>query len=307
MSLILSTSWNASRHRRGKPIIKQINQLGFKELELSFNLTPFLVKEILADSRKSGLKVKSLHNYCPIPSGLSRKQALPDCYSLSSLGRQERALAVKYAKISIDTAFECAADAVVLHCGRVQIPDRTRDLIGLLRRGAGKSKLFKSIQQEHKRDRYLNQNKFFVNALRSLDELNSYAQKRKVRLGVETRFYYREIPSFEEFAIILDRFKKSSIYYWHDTGHAQVMEDLGFAKHKDFLDSYATDLLGIHLHDVKKCNDHLAPTGGEVDFGMLRPYLKKKTLKVFEAHYPATAEDIRKGKEYLENEFHGLL
>jgi len=308
MGLALSTSWNAFHCRDGKKIVAQIQELGFKELELSFNLTPELLKSIASGLPKAKLKVSSLHNYCPIPRGLPLEFALPDCYSLASLDQTQRQRALKYTKISIDTANKFGAGVLVLHCGRVEMKDITRDLIALYAKGAQNSPRFKQLKEDYQRARRRLAGPFLANTLRSLEELNRYARKHGVSLGVETRFYYREIPDFKEIGIILDRFKKSNIYYWHDSGHAQVLENLGFIRrHEDFLAAYSKDMLGIHLHDVKGALDHLAPGQGGIDFRMFKRYLKKNTLKVIEAHYPASSLAVKKGKQYLENVFHAVL
>jgi sugar phosphate isomerase/epimerase len=299
MTLALSTSWNARRFNDGAGLLFEINQLGFKAIELSFNLSSGLVDSIAKESRKLGISILSLHNYCPIPEGLTPKQALPDCYSLASLDKQERLLAVKYTKCTIDTASRLGAKVVVLHCGRVQIPDSTRQLINLYNQGFKDQPDFIKLKEEMIRQRSSYAPDFLEQALDSLDELNSYAKIKGVFLGVETRFYHCEIPDISEIGVILKKFCNSQIRYWHDTGHAQLMENLGFARHKNFLDLYGDSLIGVHLHDILGCQDHLAPLAGKMDFGLLKPYLKKDTLKVIEAHYPATAEDLIKSRDYI--------
>jgi len=299
MSLAISTSWNAHRFNDGAGLLFEISQLGFKSVELSFNLTLDMVDSLEKESRRLGISIQSLHNYCPIPDGLTSKQALPDCYSLASLDKQERALAVKYSKSTIDTAARLGAKAVVLHCGRVQIPDLTRQLIYLYNQGFKDQAYFIKLKEEMIHQRNSQAPAFFEQVLNSLDELNSYATIKGVFLGVETRFYHCEIPDFFEIGAILKKFCNSQIYYWHDTGHAQLMENLGFAKHKDFLDLYGNSLIGVHLHDILGCQDHLAPLTGKFDFALLKPYLKQDTLKVIEAHYPATAKELIKSRDFI--------
>ena len=216
---------------------------------------------------------------------------------------KERKAALKQTKKTIDMAARLDAQAVVLHCGRVEVPDRTSCLIGLYMQGLQNTNKFRSLRKDIIQERKALAAPFFAQALRSLKDLNRDAEKCGVSLGVETRFYYREIPAFEEIGTMLREFKNSRVFYWHDTGHAQVRQALGFNRHKDYLLAYGKHLLGIHLHDVSGCSDHQAPGKGKLDFVLLKPFLKVDTLKVIEAHQPATANQLIKSRKFLKGVF----
>lgn len=301
MSYALSTSWNAARFSQGSGIIGEIKEAGFDEVELSFNLTEKIVKDILRLAYEKKIKVLSLHNYCPIPKRLAREHALPDVYSLASVDEEERKTAVYFTKKSIDYCAKFKAQALVLHCGYVLMQENIRTLIELYSQGLKESQEFTALKNRTQEERKLKSRKYLSQAIKSLEELNNYSQKLGVALGVENRFYIREIPNFEEIGIILAHFRKQNIFYWHDTGHAQVMENLGFVVSTyDFLKCYGRSLIGLHIHDVRLCRDHLAPLKGDLDFAKLKPYISNSILKVIEAHAPSTIEDIINARRHLE-------
>jgi len=294
----LSTSWNNGSFRSAKDTIAQIKGLGFECAELCFSHTQKDLKEIL----ESRIKVTSLHNFCPIPEGLPRKKALPDCFSLASINTEERKKAVGLTKKTILSARKFKAKAVVLHTGRVEIPDRTKQLIKILSH-KNKTQLskFASLKELAVKEREANKTKFLDSIFLSIKELADFAFNEGVLLGIENRIYIREIPNFQEIKIFTDNFNKKGVGYWHDTGHAYVLEKLGFTKHMDYLKTYSRYLLGIHIHDVKGFKDHNAPFSGEIDFTKFKPYIKKDTIKVIEAHKPASAKELIQAKKKLEN------
>ncbi len=304
MGIVISTSWNAFRYTNGKSLISEIKEMGFNEIECSFNLTPEMVKDIEIQMASGLIKVRSLHNYCPIPQELTRQVALPDYYSVASVDSNQRELAVKNTKNTIDTAERLGAQAVVLHTGRVEMPDRTKDLVAFYNNGRFGTKEYFDLRDEIVNDRKESHKLFFESALKSLDELNTYAQKKNIYIGVETRYYYREIPNLEELSEIIRIFKNSNIFYWHDCGHAQLMEKLGLVnKHEDFLEIAKDRILGFHLHDIKGCNDHQAIGNGDFDFLRLKPYVNKDVIKVLEAHHQASAQEMIKSRIILEKIF----
>jgi len=209
---------------------------------------------------------------------------------------EERSLAIDVTKNTIDYAKKFEAGAVILHTGRVQIKDRTRDLAAL----AGDKEKFEILRSQMIRERQDKKNGYLDNVMKSLDELAPYAKERGIFLGIENRFYYRELPLIEELEAIFNNFKTSTLCYWHDIGHAEVFDRLGITSHIDFLDKFSKRLIGVHLHDIiGLINDHRLPGIGNVDFKILKPYLGKKTIKVIEIHQPASAEQIRESVKYL--------
>ncbi|MBN3038809.1 MAG: sugar phosphate isomerase/epimerase [Candidatus Omnitrophica bacterium] len=299
--LAISTAWNSWKYYRAKEIIQEVKALGFEQVELNFSLSANLVEEMFALKDQGAIQVVSVHNFCPIPVGVLRQYASPDLPSLSSINERERRAAVKYTQQTIDTASRLRAQAVILHTGRVKMRERIRDLRRFQKNG--ETKRFAKLKEGVLKQRRTKAKKFFNQALKSLEQLCKYSLNKGVKLGIENRYYISEIPSIDEMQIILEKFTAPALYYWHDVGHAQVYENLEIAMHKQFLDRFGERLLGMHLHDIKGIDDHRAPLQGTFDFKILKPYLRKDTIKVLEPHHPATKEEIIKGADYLKKLF----
>ncbi|MFH0764232.1 MAG: sugar phosphate isomerase/epimerase family protein [Candidatus Omnitrophota bacterium] len=292
----LSTSWNSFRHTGGIELVEEIRAIGFDTIELNFALTESVAKDILGLSQRSGIKVSSLHNICPLPPEIAQDEASPDFYSLASPDEEERKLAVDAARNTIRYARMFGAKAVVLHAGRIQIKDRTRELAALI----GKPEEFSKLKAEMIRERGEKRDGYLDNVIKSLARIVPYAKEMNVLLGIENRYYYREIPLIDELEVIFDNFKVGEVSYWHDAGHAEVFDRLGITRHRDLLEKFSSRLIGVHLHDIiGAIDDHKPPGEGTFDFRILKPYLKKDTIKVIETHHPATANQIHNGAEYL--------
>lgn len=271
--------------------------MGFDSVELSFNLTREMVEEI----RDSELvRIVSLHNFCPVPEGLNRKKVMPDYFSLASLDEGERRTAIKATKATIDNAARLGARAVVLHAGRIDMEDRTKDLIDLFERGLGGSESYKAIFTSMERERTTQGAPHLEKLFKSLEELARYSGEKGIYIGLENRFYYNEIPAFEELGDIFERFGDSNILYWHDIGHGHVWFNLAGINYMEYLQEYKERLLGFHIHDVIGAADHLAPFTGEINFSAFKGFITEGTLLVIEAHKKATADEIKKAKHRLE-------
>lgn len=296
----LSTSWNADGRFTTRGLLTAVASLGLNEIELSYHCTPAEVREYETACRAAGVRVVSVHNFCPVPEAVRAGRGRSEALLLSSADAGERRRAVEATKRSIATAAVLGAKVLIVHLGRVEIPSRTRDLIRLYREGGARTGRFRAIAERMKAQRAAHAGPYFDNALRSLDELCGEAGRAGVVLAVENRFYHREIPSCEELGGLLRRFGGGCVGYWHDIGHAQVMENLGFARHEEYLGAAGGRLRGYHMHDVLLCEDHLPPSRGMVDF---RRFAVPEGLRVIEvAPYHGLAE-VERGVRFIERIF----
>ena len=101
----ISTCWWFKRAARGDEIVSDILELGLTVVELEYRISNAVFQQMKSRLKK-GLTVLSIHNFFPIPEGISREKAGGDLFLLSSTDRDKRSKAVKYSIKTIEHSHE---------------------------------------------------------------------------------------------------------------------------------------------------------------------------------------------------------
>ncbi|MBN2506393.1 MAG: sugar phosphate isomerase/epimerase [Verrucomicrobia bacterium] len=296
----LSTCWNSHRHTDGRAMLREIRELGFDHAELSHGIRISLLPGILEAVDAGDIKISSLHNFCPLPMGLSH--AAPNVFKFTADNPRERENALKHTLKTLDLAVRVHAPVVVLHMGCVEMKDYTEKLVAWAANGKRNTPRYEkfceeiTLKRESKKDRYLQ------NAYDLLRRILTVAEPRSLKLGIENREALEEIPFEPDFPFFFKEFPSPSVVYWHDTGHAQIKENLGFIQHAMHLESLTDRLHGFHIHDVQfPARDHRTPGSGMIDFAALKTLVKPHHVKVFELSPSLTTDEVKQGVAHLKN------
>jgi sugar phosphate isomerase/epimerase len=265
-------------------------QLGFDLIELGHGTRLSLVPGIQQMFDAGEVRFSSLHNFCPLP--VEVMTASPNCYEFSGASVDERERAVNQTFQTIDFAERLGAPFVVLHLGRVKMRPITDTLILMTKRGQHLSRNYvraklQAVQTRERRSPLCLQ--YVKDCLRRIME---HAASKNVRLALESRRDYEEIPSERELPGLLEEL--AQVGYWHDFGHSQIKENLGFIDHGEWLRAIGPRTLGCHVQDcIWPARDHELPFNGDIDFDKLVPLLPTDSLFVWEMSPNKAADAIR--------------
>lgn len=295
--LAVSTSWQSPIVSSGEELLARIKRLGVEGVELEYRITPRMFDEMLPILKANQLATVSIHNYFPVPEEIGRGGG--DTFRLSADDPDERELAVKYTGRAIEIAGDLDAQAVVLHLGKVNVDPRMDALRDLYDRGELGSDMGEALIGLIKAEREAEAPHALDRVLDSLEKINQVAEREQVLLGLENRYYPHEIPNGTDLEVIFFEFANSQLRYWHDVGHAAVQENLGLASQEELLSAQKDRLLGIHLHDARGYDDHLAPGAGDVDFHRVKDYVGDAVIKVVEVQPAVSEEELRASLDFL--------
>ena len=296
----LSTCWNSHRHTDGRALLQEVRDLGFEQAELGHSTRISLLPGIL-DAVDSGLiRISSLHNFCPLPLGV--KGAAPNIFQFSADDPRERDNALRHTLKTLDMAARLKAGLVVLHLGSLPLKNLGDRLKELVKEGHKDTPRHQRACEEALEKRETRKEPYLERVQEALRRLIPEAASRGLVLGIENRESLEEIPLESDLPLIFREFDSPVVRYWHDTGHAQIKENLGLLYHAMHLETYADRLGGFHVHDVEfPTRDHRAPGKGMIDFISLKPWVKPGHLKVFEFSPSLSTEEVQGGVSHLKN------
>jgi len=281
-------------------MLREIRDLGFEYAELSHGIRLSLVPGILDAVTAGEIKITTLHNFCPLPIGITH--AAPNIFKFTSPDARERENALKHSLKTLELAERLGAKLVVLHLGAVDMKDYTDTLLGMVDAGLRETAKYRRLCAEAEERRESRKERHVLFAYEILRRLELEAARRQLWLGVENREALEEIPFEADFPFLFGDFPRGVVRYWHDTGHAQIKENLGFLDHVMHLESLAGDLAGFHIHDVEfPGRDHRPPGRGSVRFEALKPFVKPEHIKVLELSPSVPVEEVQASFAHLQS------
>ncbi len=289
----LSTMWAINKFPGLEEFFIASQRLGFQSIELNHQVDSKMLDGI--DMGK--FHFSSIHEPCP--ADISANELKQNDWLISSTNEEFRQIGVNSIKRSIQIANELNAPMIVVHCGQVDM-DLSLEikLRELYSKGLKESHEYSELKNVFISKRKLKSSDHISALKKSLVELIAEANKYHIRLGLENRYHYFDIPTPDEMTELL-AVDEENLGFVYDVGHAQTLEALGFFPHEEWLKRFSSRMLEVHLHDVRGITDHYAPGCGEVDFEMVASYLPKDAIRTFELHTRNSNEDVKAGLSYL--------
>ena len=298
-----STCWNSWRHTAGDEMLREIKtQLGFDLIELGHGVRLSLMPGIQKIFDSGQLRFSSLHNFCPLPVDVV--VGSPNCYEFSAVFNEERERAVRQTFQTIDFAERLGAPVVVLHLGQVKMRPITDRLIKMTKAGKHFSRRYVRAKLKAVEARERRAPAHLQRVRDCLRRIVEHAASKNVRIALESRRGYEEIPSERELPSLLSEFNPGQVGYWHDFGHSQIKENLGFIDHAEWLSAIGPRAFGCHVQDCTwPARDHEPPFIGGIKFDKLVPLLPTNCLFVWEMSPNKTADAIRQSVRIWKERF----
>lgn len=297
-----STCWNIKRHQVGEAMIEEIRELGFRRVELNYNVTKEMLTSIEPMIERGEIGISSVHNTFPhVPD----PDYGTDSVLLGFEDETKRQKAIQLLVGSAEYAHRYGAEAVVVHPGEVPIPESVSKELAQLYHDEGKdSPKYRSKWEEFVERRQALSTGYVQQIIRSLDEVCNQAAAKglHVRFGIETRSRPQQIPTLAEAKTIIEALQGAPVGIWYDTGHAIMMDRLGLYDSVGEMQGLMDDIVGVHIHETLGLSDHWCPYVHSQDmlfYDAYLPMIRRARVKVYELKSACTPDEIHESHELL--------
>ena len=286
-------------------MIEEIVELGFSHIELSHGMTIAKLPGIRKAFQRGLFTCSGVHNYFPSPVEVMIDA--PDAYEFTSHRPFERQRAMDMTLRTLDLAAEFGARYLVLHMGSVPMnyAKWTKKLTNLVADGRAHDPEFIKTKLAFVKKREKIAPLYFHRAAVALETIAGQAAELGIKLAVESRSRYEDVPSEREMLVLQSRFAENPwVGYWHDFGHVQLKHNLGLLDHQQWLERISPHLIGGHVHDVEwPARDHRVPFGGTLDYAPLLDFFPADAPLVWELSPTRDAAEIRSALQRWKSEF----
>jgi len=298
-----STRWNSARHTSGDAMLREIKaKLGFELIELDHGVRSSSMPGIQQIFDAGEIRFSSLYEFWP--SATKTPVPSPDSYRLSAASAEDRERAVTQAFQTIDLAAQLNATFVVLRLGTVNMPPITDRLIAMAKAGDYLSREYVRMKISAVQEREKIAPECLQHVKNCLLRVIDYAAPKNIRIGLKARRDYEQIPTERELSELLEEMNSPHLGYWHDFGHCQVKENLGFIDHAEWLRAVGPRTFGCHVQDcIWPAREGQLPFTGDVDFKKLVPLLPANCLFVWQMSPNRKADAIRQSVQMWKERF----
>lgn len=293
-NVALSTMWGIKRFEHFGDFFAAGQEAGFTRFELNHGVNSAMLNSV----HLNGYRITSVHEPCPAdiaPHELGKRDWL-----ISSTDEENRRRGVESVWRSIDLARELGAPVVIAHPGRVNMDESLEArLRQMYARGQANTPEYEQAKARMIDVRAGRAEAHLQAVRRSLDELAAHAARLGVRLGLENRDHYFEIPLLDEMEWLLEPGYGDTVGYWHDIGHAEKSQYKGYGPHEEWLKRLAHRMMGVHLHDLIGMDDHLTAGQGTMNWDMVARYIPAGALRTCEFQNTHSPQQVADGLRWL--------
>lgn len=297
-----STCWNIKRHESGESMINEIKALGFRRVELNYNVTYEMLKTIEPLIERGQIGISSVHNTFP---HVSDPDYGTDSVLLGFEDDERRNRAIELLLKSAEYAHRYGAEAVVVHPGEVPFDgDIDSQLKDIYNTEGRESPAYQALWSEMIQRREALSDGYLQRIRNSLEEVCEQSVKRgyNVKFGIETRSRCNQMPTLAEARKIISELNGAPVGLWYDIGHGMMMGRMGLYDNVNEANAMIKDIVGVHIHETIGLSDHWCPyvhSGDAEGFDSFLDIIAAAPVKVYELKAVCTPEDIEQSHQMI--------